>query len=55
AFFYIRLVPQSQIIFGSHSCHICSNQHGLIWKHGLNSCRQCFCQYAKDISFIKLV
>ncbi|XP_044235259.1 40S ribosomal protein S29-like [Ursus arctos] len=39
---------------GSRSCHICSNQHGLIWKYGLNMCRQGFCQYAEDIGFIKL-
>ena len=28
--------------------------HGLIRKYGLKMCRQCFCQYAKDIGFIKL-
>uniref|UniRef100_A0A8D2E645 Small ribosomal subunit protein uS14 n=1 Tax=Theropithecus gelada TaxID=9565 RepID=A0A8D2E645_THEGE len=39
---------------GSHSCRVCSNQYGLIWKYGLNMCRQCFCNYAKDIGFIKL-
>uniref|UniRef100_A0A8C6GSW6 Small ribosomal subunit protein uS14 n=1 Tax=Mus spicilegus TaxID=10103 RepID=A0A8C6GSW6_MUSSI len=36
------------------SCHVCSNHHGLICKYGLNMCRQCFCQYVKDIGFIKL-
>ncbi|XP_040485816.1 40S ribosomal protein S29-like [Ursus maritimus] len=39
---------------GSRSCHVCSNRTGLIWKYGLNMCRQCFRQYAKDIGFIKL-
>ncbi|XP_044771052.1 40S ribosomal protein S29-like [Neomonachus schauinslandi] len=39
---------------GFHSCRICSNRHGLIQKYGLNMCRQCFRQYAKDIGFIKL-
>ncbi|XP_045751505.1 small ribosomal subunit protein uS14-like [Mirounga angustirostris] len=41
---------------GQGSCfhHGCSNQHGLILKFGLNICSQCFCQYAKDIGFIKL-
>ncbi|XP_028024306.1 40S ribosomal protein S29-like [Balaenoptera acutorostrata] len=39
---------------GSHSCCICLNRHGLIWKYGLNMCRQCFRQYAKDIGFTKL-
>uniref|UniRef100_A0A8C4L8I9 40S ribosomal protein S29 n=1 Tax=Equus asinus asinus TaxID=83772 RepID=A0A8C4L8I9_EQUAS len=28
--------------------------HGLIRKYGLNMCCQCFCQYAKDIGFVKL-
>ncbi|KAG8517741.1 40S ribosomal protein S29 [Galemys pyrenaicus] len=32
---------------------VCSNRHGLIRKYGLNMCRQCFRQYAKDIGFIK--
>ncbi|XP_054580428.1 40S ribosomal protein S29-like [Eptesicus fuscus] len=39
---------------GSPPCHVCSNCHSLIRKYGLNICRQCFCQYAKDIRFIKL-
>ncbi|KAB0365698.1 hypothetical protein FD754_009854 [Muntiacus muntjak] len=39
---------------GSRSCQVCSNWHGLIRKYGLNMCRQCFCQYAKDIGFIEL-
>uniref|UniRef100_A0A8C3VZ71 Small ribosomal subunit protein uS14 n=1 Tax=Catagonus wagneri TaxID=51154 RepID=A0A8C3VZ71_9CETA len=39
---------------GSRSCRVCSNRHGLIRKYGLNMCRQCFRQYAKDIGFIKV-
>ncbi|KAI4802191.1 40S ribosomal protein S29 [Gymnodraco acuticeps] len=39
---------------GSRSCRVCSNRHGLIRKYGLNMCRQCFRQYAKDIGFCKL-
>ncbi|XP_036883046.1 small ribosomal subunit protein uS14-like [Manis javanica] len=39
---------------GSGSCHVCLNWHGLIRKYGLNMCRQCFRQFAKDIGFIKL-
>uniref|UniRef100_A0A8C6QUV7 Small ribosomal subunit protein uS14 n=1 Tax=Nannospalax galili TaxID=1026970 RepID=A0A8C6QUV7_NANGA len=39
---------------GSHSCHVCSNCHSLIRKYRLNMCRQCFCQYVKDIGFIML-
>ncbi|XP_035581093.1 40S ribosomal protein S29-like [Zalophus californianus] len=39
---------------GSHSCCVCSNRHGLIWKHSLNMCYQCFRQYAKGIGSLKL-
>ncbi|KAM5255323.1 small ribosomal subunit protein uS14-like [Ctenodactylus gundi] len=39
---------------GSHSWPVCSNWHVVMWKYGLNMCHQCFCQYAKDIGFIKL-
>ncbi|XP_045142530.1 40S ribosomal protein S29-like [Echinops telfairi] len=39
---------------GSHSCHVCSNRHGLIRKYSLTMCRQCFRQYAKDTGFIQL-
>ncbi|XP_027676397.2 40S ribosomal protein S29 [Chelonia mydas] len=39
---------------GCRSCCLCSNRHGLIRKCRLNMCRQCFCQYAKDIGFVKL-
>uniref|UniRef100_A0A671T2Q8 Small ribosomal subunit protein uS14 n=1 Tax=Sinocyclocheilus anshuiensis TaxID=1608454 RepID=A0A671T2Q8_9TELE len=35
------------------SSRVCSNRHGLIRKYGLNMCRQCFRQYAKDIGFVK--
>ncbi|XP_035308419.1 40S ribosomal protein S29-like [Cricetulus griseus] len=38
----------------SRSWQVCSNHHGLIRKYGLNKCRQCLHQYAKDIGFIKL-
>ncbi|XP_019484536.1 PREDICTED: 40S ribosomal protein S29-like [Hipposideros armiger] len=38
---------------GSHSCNVCSNLRGLIWKYGL-SCVANFHQYVKDIGFIKL-
>ncbi|CAO2580347.1 40S ribosomal protein S29 [Lemmus lemmus] len=39
---------------GSRSCCICSNGHDPIQKYRLNTCYQCFCQYAKDRGFIKL-
>ncbi|XP_036273774.1 40S ribosomal protein S29-like [Pipistrellus kuhlii] len=39
---------------GSPSCRVCSNCHSMIRKYSLNIRLQCFCQYAKDISFIKL-
>ncbi|XP_054584689.1 40S ribosomal protein S29-like [Eptesicus fuscus] len=39
---------------GSLSCSVCSNQHGLIGKCGLNMCHQSFRQYPEDIGFISL-
>ena len=33
---------------------VCTNQHGIIRKYGLNMCRQCFRQYANDIGFKKV-
>ncbi|EPB73308.1 ribosomal protein S14p/S29e [Ancylostoma ceylanicum] len=39
---------------GSRSCRVCSNHHGLIRKYGLDMCRRCFREYAKDIGFKKL-
>ncbi|XP_036074159.1 40S ribosomal protein S29-like [Rousettus aegyptiacus] len=39
---------------GPGSCRICSNQHGLIRKFGLNMCCWGFRPYTKDIDFIKL-
>ncbi|XP_074627891.1 small ribosomal subunit protein uS14 [Acropora palmata] len=38
---------------GSRSCRVCFNHHGLIRKYGLNMCRRCFREYAKDIGFRK--
>ncbi|OBS64487.1 hypothetical protein A6R68_06972, partial [Neotoma lepida] len=40
---------------GDRLGRVCSNRHGLIRKYGLNMCRQCFRQYAKDIGFIKIL
>uniref|UniRef100_A0A2K6GFA2 Small ribosomal subunit protein uS14 n=1 Tax=Propithecus coquereli TaxID=379532 RepID=A0A2K6GFA2_PROCO len=45
-------IPVQQIL--RNGGRVCSNRHGLIRKYGLNMCRQCFRQYAKDIGFIKL-
>jgi len=38
---------------GSRGCRACNNGHGLIRKYGLNMCRQCFREKAKDIGFEK--
>jgi len=38
---------------GNRSCRVCGNHHGLIRKYGINICRQCFREYAKDIGFVK--
>lgn len=46
-------LPALTAPFSLHS-RVCSNRHGLIRKYGLNMCRQCFRQYAKDIGFIKV-
>nr|XP_042117395.1 40S ribosomal protein S29-like [Peromyscus maniculatus bairdii] len=45
---------QHKFTQGSRSCEVCSNHHGLIQKYGLNTCSKCFCQYVKDMGFIKL-
>ncbi|CAD7669452.1 unnamed protein product [Nyctereutes procyonoides] len=39
---------------GSPSCHLCSNQRGLIGKYSLNMGCQCFCLYVRDTDLIKL-
>jgi ribosomal protein S14 len=37
---------------GGRACRACGNRWGLIRKYGLNLCRQCFREYAKDIGFV---
>ncbi|KAI9297623.1 hypothetical protein K502DRAFT_300707 [Neoconidiobolus thromboides FSU 785] len=39
---------------GSRQCRVCTHRAGLIRKYGLNICRQCFREYAKDIGFTKV-
>ncbi|QDZ24518.1 ribosomal protein S29 [Chloropicon primus] len=39
---------------GSHPCRVCGSHHGVIRKYGLNICRRCFRENAKDIGFRKL-
>ena len=38
---------------GGRACRACGNRWGLIRKYGINMCRQCFREYAKDIGFVK--
>lgn len=38
---------------GSRQCRICSSHSGLIRKYGLDMCRQCFREKAKDVGFNK--
>jgi small subunit ribosomal protein S29e len=38
---------------GAHSCRICTHPAGLIRKYGLDLCRQCFREKARDIGFDK--
>jgi len=33
---------------------VCGNNKGIIRKYDLNTCRQCFREYAKNIGFIKV-
>ncbi len=40
-------------VFG-HCSRVCGNSHGMIRKYGLNTCRQCFRIYSKDIGFVKV-
>jgi ribosomal protein S14 len=37
-----------------HCSRVCGNSHGMIRKYGLNTCRQCFRIYSKDIGFVKV-
>ncbi|CAB3402230.1 unnamed protein product [Caenorhabditis bovis] len=39
---------------GSRSCRVCAGHHGLIRKYGLDLCRRCFREQAKDIGFKKM-
>jgi small subunit ribosomal protein S29e len=39
---------------GGRTCRVCGNGGGIIRKYGLNICRQCFRDYAKDIGFVKV-
>lgn len=47
------LLNKLTYIYFFHS-RVCFNHHGLIRKYGLNICRRCFRQYAKDIGFQKV-
>ncbi|KAG0570265.1 hypothetical protein KC19_6G149200, partial [Ceratodon purpureus] len=38
---------------GSRTCRVCGNSCGMIRKYGINTCRQCFRIYSKDIGFVK--
>jgi len=38
----------------THRSRVCGNGQGMIRKYGLNICRQCFREYAKDIGFVKV-
>ncbi len=38
---------------GNRKCAICGNVRGLIRAYGLNICRKCFRERAKDLGFTK--
>ena len=48
------VICRSSIACSCCCSRVCSNQWGLIRKYGLNVCRQCFREYAKDIGFTKV-
>lgn len=39
---------------GLYCSRVCGNQWGIIRKYGLDMCRQCFREYAKDMGFKKV-
>lgn len=41
-------------LFPLNRSRVCGNGGGIIRKYGLNICRQCFREYAKDIGFVKV-
>ena len=52
----LPLSPQNNITNKQHRTkrsRVCGNGGGIIRKYGLNVCRQCFREYAKDIGFVK--
>ena len=51
-----RAIPSRGADFCCVLCRgsrVCNNTHGIIRKYGLDLCRRCFREYAKDIGFIK--
>ena len=54
-------LPPLHMLFFSHPfsrlavprSRVCNNRRGIIRKYGLDLCRRCFREYAKDIGFIK--
>ena len=41
------------LAFPPRGSRVCNNTHGIIRKYGLDLCRRCFREYAKDIGFTK--
>lgn len=52
--FCLEMLVDGFVFLSPFCSRVCSNRHGLIRKYGLNMCRQCFRQYAKDIGFVKV-
>lgn len=40
---------------GTNMCQTCGNRRGLIKAYGLNMCRKCFREHAKELGFSKFM
>jgi len=48
-----RKAVKRKIGKGAHKCIRCGNMESVIRKYGLNYCRKCFREVAKDLGFKK--
>ena len=54
ASFFPPLFLSNTYMFEGFNSRVCGNGHGMIRKYGINTCRQCFRIYSKDIGFVKV-
>lgn len=48
-----KIVKKKKHGIGTRACRRCRSTHGLIRKYGLNYCRRCMREVAKEIGFKK--